>query len=51
MDIWTIFEIGINAYQAFLMIYFVRHRFHLTKPQIRYAWIAGTHAFLGFQQQ
>ena len=42
MNIWTVFEIGINAYQAFLMIYFVRHRFHLTKPQKRYAWIAGT---------
>lgn len=41
MNGWTLFEIGINAYQAFLAVYFVRQRFHLVKPQLRYAWIAG----------
>ncbi len=41
MNGWTLFEIGINAYQAFLAVYFVRRRFHLAKPQMRYAWIAG----------
>lgn len=42
MNGWTVFEIGVNAYQALLLIYFVRHRFHMVRPQLTYAWIAGT---------
>lgn len=41
MNVWLLFEIAINAYQAFLVVYFVRQRFHLVKPQMRYAWITG----------
>lgn len=41
MNAWMLFEIGINAYQAFLVVYFVRQRFHLARPQMRYAWITG----------
>lgn len=41
MNGWVLFEIGINAYQAMLLIYFVRHRFHMIRPQLTYAWIAG----------
>ena len=37
MSVWLLFEIAVNIYQSFLMIYFVRRRFHLAKPQIRYA--------------
>lgn len=40
MNGWLIFEIGVNAYQAMLIIYFVRHRFHIIRPQLTYAWIA-----------
>lgn len=40
--IWTLFEVSINLFQAFLMIYFVRHKFHLIRPQARYEWIAVT---------
>lgn len=41
MNGWTFFELCINAYQALLVIYFVRHRFHIIKPQLFYAWAAG----------
>lgn len=32
---------GINAYQAFLMIYFVRRRFHIVRPRPLFAFLAG----------
>lgn len=38
--IWTLFEVSINLFQAFLMIYFVRHKFHLIRPQVRYELMA-----------
>lgn len=41
MNGWLFFEIGVNAYQAILIIYFVHHRFHVIRPQLAYAWIAG----------
>lgn len=36
IDIWFLFEIGINLYQAVLITYFVRQRFHLVRPQFAY---------------
>ena len=36
IDIWFLFEIGINFYQAALITYFVRQRFHLVRPQFAY---------------
>ena len=36
IDIWFLFEIGINLYQAALITYFVRQRFHLVRPQFAY---------------
>lgn len=39
--LWTGFEIVINAFQAFMMLYFVRRKFHLVRPQLRYALCAG----------
>ena len=37
MSGWLIFEIAVNIYQSLLMVYYVRRRFHLVKPQIQYA--------------
>lgn len=34
MNTWLLFEIAINLYQAALMTYFVRHRFHLVRPSL-----------------
>lgn len=34
IDIWFLFEMGINLYQAALITYFVRQRFHLIRPQL-----------------
>lgn len=38
--IWIFFEIAINAFQAYLMIYFSRHKFNLVRTQARYEVIA-----------
>ena len=37
--IWTAFEIAINLFQAALMVYFVRRKFHLVHPELRYAFL------------
>ena len=37
--IWTAFEIAINLFQAALMVYFVRRKFHLAHPELRYAFL------------
>lgn len=41
MNGWMVFEIAINAFQAILMVYFVRHRFHIVKTNIRYGVVTG----------
>lgn len=38
--IWTSFEIAINLFQAILMIYFVRRKFNIVRPELRYAILA-----------
>lgn len=40
MNGWIFFEIIVNAYQALLLIYFARRRFHLIRPQLAYAGFA-----------
>ena len=41
MNHWLLFEMGINAYQAAMVIYFVRRRFHIVRTSLVYAWLAG----------
>ncbi len=40
MILWDVFEILINFYQGYLLIYFVRHRLHISRPRILYAAVA-----------
>ena len=40
MILWDVFEIFINFFQGYLLIYFIRHRLHISKPRILYAALA-----------
>ena len=57
MNGWLLFEIIINLFQATLIAYFVRHRFHIVRPNMLFAalctfaiWMCLTiHLFVPFQ--
>ena len=57
MNGWLLFEIIINLFQATLITYFVRHRFHIVRPNMLFAalctfaiWMCLTiHLFVPFQ--
>lgn len=41
MTEWMGFEIFINIFQSFLIVYFVWHRFHIVRTDIKYALLTG----------